>query len=97
MAWIFFMAAYWKMLIQLVERTRDEQDRWSYGFALGALGATSGFLASSLVHYDFGDSVVIFLFWFLAGIALALRQQFTRAFVNAEAPLAGDVRRKDIP
>jgi O-antigen ligase len=74
-AWVLFMAVYWKMLWQLVARARDEQDRWSYGFALGALGATSGFLASSLVHYDFGDSVVMFLFWFLAGIALAVRRQ----------------------
>jgi len=24
------------------------------------------------VNYDFGDSVVVFLFWFLAGLALAL-------------------------
>jgi O-antigen ligase len=77
-AWVFFMAAYWRMLVQLVARTRDEQDRWPYGFALGVLGGTSGFLASSLVHYDFGDSVVMFLFWFLAGTALAVRQQLTR-------------------
>jgi hypothetical protein len=27
------------------------------------------------VHYDFGDSVVMFLFWFLAGLALALYHQ----------------------
>ena len=74
-AWVLFMGVYVRMLIQLVARARDEQDRWSYGFALGALGTTSGFLASSLVHYDFGDSNVIFLFWFLAGIALAVRQQ----------------------
>jgi O-antigen ligase len=75
LAWVLFMAAYWKMLVQLVARARDELDRWSYGFALGVLGGTTGFLASSLVHYDFGDSVVIFLFWFLAGIALAVRWQ----------------------
>jgi hypothetical protein len=74
-AWVLFMGVYVRMLVRLVARARDEQDRWSYGFALGALGATSGFLASSLVHYDFGDSNVIFLFWFLAGIALAVRQQ----------------------
>jgi O-antigen ligase len=96
-AWIAFMAIYWRMLVQLVARARNEQDRWAYGFALGALGATSGFLASSLVHYDFGDSVVIFLFWFLAGIALAVRQQLARPSLTAEAPLAGDVRRAEIP
>jgi O-antigen ligase len=78
LAWIFFMATYGKMLVQLVARARDEPDRWSYGFALGALGGTTGFLASSLVHYDFGDSVVMFLFWFLAGMALAVRRQLAQ-------------------
>jgi hypothetical protein len=78
LAWILFMAAYWAMLVRLVARARGEPDRWPYGFALGTLGATGGFLASSLVHYDFGDSVVMFLFWFLAGIALAVRHQFTQ-------------------
>jgi hypothetical protein len=73
-AWIVFMAAYWRMLVQLVARAREEKDRWAYGFALGVLGGASGFLASSVVHYDFGDSVVIFLFFFLAGISLAVRQ-----------------------
>lgn len=77
-AWIVFMAAYWIMLVRLVARARDEPDRWPYGFALGVLGGTTGFLASSLVHYDFGDSVVIFLFWFLAGMALAVRQQLVQ-------------------
>jgi O-antigen ligase len=78
LAWALLMAAYWKALVRLVVRARDERDRWSYGFALGVLGGTSGFLASSLVHYDFGDSVVMFLFWFLAGVALAVRQQLAQ-------------------
>jgi len=43
--------------------------------SLGILGATSAFLVSCVVHYDFGDSVVVFLFWFLAGLALALDYQ----------------------
>jgi putative inorganic carbon (hco3(-)) transporter len=72
-AWIVFMAAYCWMLIGLVERARLQKDRFAYGLALGILGGTSGFLASSLVHYDFGDSNIIFLFWLLAGIALAVR------------------------
>jgi hypothetical protein len=77
-SWIAFMAAYWLMLVRLVARAREQQDSRAYGLALGILGGTSGFLASSLVHYDFGDSVVVFLFWFLAGIALAVRQQLAR-------------------
>jgi hypothetical protein len=72
-SWVIFMAAYCWMLIRLVERARQQKDPFAYGLTLGILGGTSGFLASSLVHYDFGDSNIIFLFWFLAGIALAVR------------------------
>jgi len=78
LSWIAFMATYWMMLVRLVARAREQRDSQAYGLALGILGGTSGFLASSLVHYDFGDSVVVFLFWFLAGIALAVRQHLAR-------------------
>ena len=77
-SWIAFMASYWLLLVRLVARAREQQDWSAYGLALGILGGASGFLASSLVHYDFGDSVVVFLFWFLAGIALAVRQHLAR-------------------
>jgi O-antigen ligase len=74
-AWMALMAAYWLMLARLVARSRKADDPVPYGLSLGILGATSAFLASCVVHYDFGDSVVVFLFWFLAGLALALYQQ----------------------
>lgn len=71
-AWAALMTAYWLMLARLVLQTRKSTDPFAYGLSLGILGATSSFFVSSLVHYDFGDSVVMFLFWFLAGLALAL-------------------------
>ena len=74
-AWIALMVAYWLMLARLVARTRRLDDPFPYGLSLGILGATSAFLVSCVVHYDFGDSVVVFLFWFLAGLAVALYHQ----------------------
>jgi len=74
-AWTALMAAYWLMLARLVVQSRKSDDPFPYGLSLGILGATSGFLATSLVNYDYGDSVVVFLLWFLAGLALALYQQ----------------------
>jgi O-antigen ligase len=74
-AWVVLMAAYWLMLARLVVQTHKRTDPFPYGLSLGILGATSSFFVSSLVHYDFGDSVVMFLFWFLAGLALALYHQ----------------------
>jgi O-antigen ligase len=74
-AWVALMAAYWIMLARLVVQGRKRTDPFPYGLSLGILGATSSFFVSSFVHYDFGDSVVMFLFWFLAGLALALHHQ----------------------
>ena len=73
-AWVALMGVYWLMLAKLVERAREHADRALYGLTLGLLGGTSGFLVSSLAHYNFGDSLVVLLFWFLAGIAVALRR-----------------------
>ncbi len=78
-AWIVLMAVYWLVLVRLVKQTRKSSDPFPYGLSLGILGATSGFLATSLVNYDFGDSVVVFLFWFLAGLALALDHLLNRS------------------
>ncbi len=74
-SWIALMAAYCFMLVRLVAQSRKSADPFPYGLSLGILGATSGFLVTSVVNYDYGDSVVVFLFWFLAGLALALYHQ----------------------
>ena len=74
-AWTALMAAYWLTLARLVAQSRKLADPFPYGLSLGILGATSAFFASCVVHYDFGDSVVVFLLWFLAGLALALDYQ----------------------
>jgi hypothetical protein len=39
---------------------------------LGALGALSGFLLSSLVNYNYGDAEVAMLFWWLMGAAMVV-------------------------
>lgn len=70
-AWVFFMFIYLRLLLRLVRRMRDS-DWWPHGLALGVLGATTGFLASGFLHYNFGDSEVVMLFWLLMGVALAL-------------------------
>jgi hypothetical protein len=69
------MGSYWWMLAKLVRAARNQADATVYGMSLGILGATSGFLLDSLVQYNFGDSEVLLLFWFLMGLALALRRQ----------------------
>ncbi len=73
-AWVALMGVYWLMLARLVKRAREHADERTFGLTLGLLGGTSGFLLSSLVHYNFGDSLVVLLFWFLAGVGVALRR-----------------------
>ncbi len=88
-AWVALMAAYVLLLLGLVAKSRRLAERladpFPYGLSLGILGATSAFLVSCVVHYDFGDSVVVFLFWFLAGLALALHDQLERRARSAGA------------
>jgi hypothetical protein len=57
---------------------RDSADADSHGLLLGATGATAGFLASSLVNYNYGDAEVALLLWWLMGSAVAVRRAVNR-------------------
>lgn len=69
-AWITLLCLYIRVLWRL--RRVSTKDWFQRGTVLGILAATIGFLTSSLVHYNLGDSEVQMLFWFLMGLALAL-------------------------
>jgi O-antigen ligase len=84
-SWMMLMGTYCVLLVRLVLRTRKVGDPFLYGLSLGILGGTVGFLAGSLVQYDFGDSVVVLLFWFLAGLALAMWHQLNSKLAGAPA------------
>lgn len=73
-AWLWLMAAYALMLLRRLLRPPPAGDWWTQGLRLGILGATLGFLASGLLHYNFGDSEVVMLFWLLMGITLWLER-----------------------
>lgn len=44
------------------------------GLVLGALGGLAGFFASGIVHYNWGDSEVVMIFYFIMGLTLALQR-----------------------
>jgi O-antigen ligase len=45
--------------------------RWiDRGIVLGALGGSAGFFVSGLVHYNWGDSEVVMIFYFMMGLSL---------------------------
>ena len=81
-AWLILIGLYVRMLWKIVRR---ETDSFSRGLALGALGGTIGFFASGLVHYNWGDSEVVTIFYFIMGLCLVVErtnQQATNSSVR---------------
>ena len=70
--WIIFVVVYALMLLGLV-RSREVNGWIERGIALGALGGLVGFIASGMVHYNFGDSEVVMIFYFIMGLTLAVK------------------------
>ncbi|MBC7911304.1 MAG: O-antigen ligase family protein [Pyrinomonadaceae bacterium] len=74
LAWLALIFLYGRMLWRLARV--DFADGWiERGLALGALGGLAGFFASGLVHYNFGDSEVVMIFYLIMGLCLALERQ----------------------
>jgi O-antigen ligase len=72
--WCWIMVSFLKLTWKAEERFEDSADWATHGILLGALGATIGFLASSLVNYNFGDGEVALVFWFVIGTVIAVSQ-----------------------
>ena len=68
--WLWLMALFWTEIAGAEKRAADLSDTHVYGILLGGLGALSGFLASSVVNYNFGDSEAVMLFWWLMGVCV---------------------------
>jgi hypothetical protein len=80
LAWASFVILYGLMLLRLARSKRFEG--WiEHGIALGALGGLVGFVASGMVHYNFGDSEVVMIFYFIMGLSLAVARE-TKALSN---------------
>ena len=53
------------------------------GIVLGAFGGLIGFLTSGVVHYNWGDSEVIMIFYFVMGLSLGLIRHWRAATSTA--------------
>ena len=70
LVWVAWLFVYGRMLWRLARGGLG--DDWVVrGLVLGALGGLVGFLAAGLVHYNFGDSEVVMVFYLIMGLALA--------------------------
>jgi O-antigen ligase len=72
--WIVWMVMY---LCLLWRGLRDPARRWSErGLLLGAFGGTIGFMTGGMVHYNWGDSEVVQIFFVIMGLSLAVMRRF---------------------
>jgi hypothetical protein len=72
--WLWLMFRFFRSIVRTERRASEMSDTNTYGILLGALGALTGFFASSLVNYNYGDGEVALLFWWLMGIAVVLER-----------------------
>jgi len=76
--WLWLMWGFWRLALRAERAWRTSRDAYAHGLALGLLGALAGFLASSLVNYNFGDAEVALLVWWMMGVAVKLREEGLR-------------------
>ena len=75
--WLILIGIYIRMLWR--NSRREGIDDFSRGVALGALGGVIGFFTSGLVHYNWGDSEVVAVFYFIMGLCLVVERTNQRA------------------
>ncbi|MFN2453441.1 MAG: O-antigen ligase family protein [Pyrinomonadaceae bacterium] len=74
LAWLALIWLYARMLWRRARR-KDFENWIEHGLALGALGGLCGFFASAMVHYNFGDSEVAIVLYFIMGLCLVLERE----------------------
>lgn len=83
LVWILLLAVYAGMLWRLARGGKPEG--WiERGIVFGALGGLVGFISSGMVHYNFGDSEVAMIFYFIMGLALVVEREARKKEVEAE-------------
>src|ERR1700741_596927 len=70
--WLFLIGVYIRMLWRITRR--ETIDHFARGVALGALGGVLGFFTSGLVHYNWGDSEVVTVVYFIMGLCLVVER-----------------------
>lgn len=76
--WLAFLFIYARTLSGALRST--SQLHWiDRGILIGALGGLAGFFTSGLVHYNWGDSEVVMVFYLIAGLTLALQREVVQS------------------
>jgi O-antigen ligase len=75
--WLSFLSIYVRTLWRTL-RDHPKLDWIERGILLGALGGLVGFFTSGIVHYNWGDSEVVMIFYMVMGLALAVQRHSRR-------------------
>ena len=70
--WLILIGVYVRMLWRITRR--NVNDDFARGLAVGALGGALGFFTSGLVHYNWGDSEVVTVFYLIMGLCLVVER-----------------------
>lgn len=84
LVWLLFLAIYARMLWRL-SRSAEITEWQERGLVVGALGGLCGFFTSGLVHYNWGDSEVVMIFYCIVGMTLALERQIRLVDIKSGA------------
>ncbi len=61
-------------MLWLAARSKGGEVWIERGIVLGALGGLLGFLTSGMFEYNFGDSEVVMVFYFIMGLSLVIER-----------------------
>ncbi|HVS20319.1 MAG TPA: O-antigen ligase family protein, partial [Pyrinomonadaceae bacterium] len=82
--WLILLGVYARTLWRL--RRRVPGENWiERGIVFGALGGLIGFALSGFVHYNWGDSEVVMIFYLIMGLSLVVERR-VREIRGAQAP-----------
>jgi hypothetical protein len=77
-AWLIILGTYGWTLWKTQRRVLKEN--WiERGIVLGALGGLLGFMTSGVVHYNWGDSEVVMIFYLIMGLSLVVERSVSNA------------------
>ncbi len=74
--WLVLMGMYGRLLWR-TQGQISKADWIERGVALGALGGLVGFMLSGFVHYNWGDSEVVMIFYLIMGLSLVVQRDVT--------------------
>ncbi len=76
--WLAFLFVYARTLWRTL-RSGTDVPWMERGISLGALGGLAGFFVSGVVHYNWGDSEVVMVLYFIMGLTLTLHRKLHEA------------------